>query len=47
MYKIKHIEKIKEREKQNIKCDNCGSIVTIYKLNRHKKTTKCLEHNAL
>ena len=36
-----------EKQKEKIKCDNCGYETTRGNIARHKKTTKCLEHNAL
>ena len=32
-------------QKQTVSCDLCGSIVTKYKLNRHKNSAICLKNN--
>ena len=42
----KNLEKIKARRQQRIICDNCGDEVSRNHIARHKKTKKCLEHNA-
>ena len=39
IYRDENKEKIKEREKQKIKCE-CGSIVRRYEISRHRKTNK-------
>jgi len=44
-YYLNNKDKWKKTEK--VECDNCGSIILKVCLNRHKKTKKCLEHNAL
>ena len=44
VYREVHTEAKSKKEKRNITCENCGSIVRIYKLNRHLLTDKCINH---
>lgn len=44
-YRDNHKEESKVRQSQTVECENCGSIITIYKLNRHKETKKCKSFN--
>ena len=39
-------EELLTRQKERIICDNCGGETTRGNLARHKKSKKCLEHNA-
>ena len=41
IYNEANKDKIKERRSEKIQCDICNSIITIYKLPRHKKSLKC------
>ena len=45
--KIYHEENkviLAEKRKENVKCDNCGSIVVRHGLLNHKRTKKCMEY---
>ena len=40
-YEDNNKDKIKERAKNTVVCDCCGSVGINYKLSRHKATNKC------